>query len=490
MRNCGILMHITSLPSEYGIGTMGREAFNFVDFLKKSGQHYWQILPVGPTSYGDSPYQSFSSFAGNPLFIDLEALVEEELITKAECDECDFGDGERVNYEKQFNEKYELLRKACRRFFEKDDVKDFGEFCKKESEWLDDYALFMSLKYANSQKPWYEWEKPLVAREENAIKAAKEKYKSDISYWQFIQYIFDNQYKKMFEYCHENGIEIIGDLPIYCAHDSADVWANPDVFMLDEDRNPIDVAGCPPDYFSEDGQLWGNPIYNWQNLRNSGYTWWWKRIKKQYERYDVLRIDHFRAFDTYYAIPFGSKNARVGEWRNGPGREFFDTIRFACGDIRVIAEDLGDLFGSVKELLKWSGYPGLNVLQFAFNAGSETDYLPHRHIQNSVVYTGTHDNDTTKGWLDSCTKADLKLAVDYMRLNKREGYVWGVIRTAYASPSDLAIIPMQDFLSLGSEARMNTPSTLGGNWEWRVTNEELTDALAKKINALAKLYFR
>lgn len=483
-------MHITSLPSKYGIGTLGKEAFSFVDFLKKSGQHYWQILPVGPTSYGDSPYQSFSSFAGNPLLIDLDLLIKDRLLTKAECGACDFGDGKRVDYEKQFNNKFALLKTASERFFKKDKTEDFEEFCKREALWLDDYALFMALKYANGQKPWYEWDKPLAARDKFALEQAFAELSEEVLYWKFVQYVFDWQYKRLFDYCHENGIEIIGDMPIYAAHDSADVWANPEVFMLDEDKNPIDVAGCPPDYFSEDGQLWGNPIYNWQYLRDSGYKWWWQRIKKQYERFDVLRIDHFRAFDTYYAIPFGSENAKNGEWRKGPGREFFDTVRFACGDIRVIAEDLGELFDSVRELLEWSGYPGLNVLQFGFTAGCEGDYLPHKHKKNSVVYTGTHDNDTTRGWLENCSKADFKFARDYMRLSESEGLAWGVIRTAYSSTADLAVIPMQDFLELGSEARMNTPSTPAGNWQWRAEKKQLSDALAKKIKALAKLYFR
>lgn len=491
MRSCGILMHITSLPSHYGIGTMGKSAYNFVDFLKNAGQKYWQILPIGPTSYGDSPYQSFSSFAGNPLLIDLDLLIEEKLLKKSEIEKFDFGnDDTKVDYEKQFNGKYELLKIASERYFSENKISEFEAFCKKEEQWLTDYALFMSLKYDNEQKAWHKWEKPLVMRESWAIEQAKQKYAEDMKFWQFVQFVFENQYQKLKKYCNDKDIEIIGDLPIYAALDSACVWSNSEIFWLDNERKPIDVSGCPPDYFSKTGQLWGNPLYNWQILRNTGYNWWVRRINKQMERYDVLRIDHFRAFDTYYAIPFGSKTAEKGEWRIGPRGEFFDTIRFACGNIKVIAEDLGDLCQSVKDLLEWSGYSGLKVLQFAIAGESESTHMPHNHEKNYVVYTGTHDNDTTKGWIDSMSKEDLKFAKKYMTLNESEGYVWGIIRTAYESVADTAIVPMQDFLELGSEARMNTPSTLGGNWTWRIEAKDLSSSLAKRIYDLKKTYFR
>lgn len=480
-------MHITSLPSKYGIGTLGKEAYEFADFLKKSGQRLWQILPIGPTSYGDSPYQSFSSFAGNPLIIDLEELISKKLLTKAECDACDFGsDDSKVNFEKQFNERYKLLKKAYSRF---EKTSDFRAFCDREAYWLNDYALYMKLKYENNQKPWLSWKEDLINREWKAIDNAIWSDAEEIEYWKFIQYEFDLQYTKLKEYCNELNIEIIGDLPIYVALDSADVWANPDVFQLDEDKCPKAVAGCPPDYFSKTGQLWGNPLYNWDYLKRTNYEWWIKRIKKQFERFDILRIDHFRAFDTYYSIPYGNKTAEKGEWKNGPGIEFFDTVKKSLGELKIIAEDLGDLSPSVHELLSKTGYPGLKILQFAFD-GKNSDYLPHNHIKNCVVYTGTHDNDTTLGWFATASKQAKKTYNEYFEPTKSQAPNEVLIKAAYMSVADTIIIPMQDYLGLDTTARMNTPSTLGGNWEWRIDKKSLTKTMSEGILHLAEIYCR
>lgn len=480
-------MHITSLPSKYGIGTLGKAAYDFADFLHESGQTLWQILPIGPTSYGDSPYQSFSSFAGNPLLIDLEELIKEKLLTKAECDACDFGkEKDKVDYEKQFNARYTLLKKAYSRF---EKTAEFRAFCDKEAYWLNDYALYMKVKYENKQRQWLSWSKDLILREWQAIDNAIWSNAEEIEYWKFIQYEFDLQYKKIKEYCNDLGIEIIGDLPIYVALDSADTWANPEIFQLDEDKKPKAVAGCPPDYFSKTGQLWGNPLYDWDALKRTGYKWWIDRIKKQLERFDILRIDHFRAFDTYYSIPFGDKTAEKGEWKDGPRMDFFNAVKNSLGDIKIIAEDLGELFDSVRELLDETGYPGIKVLQFAFD-GKNSDYLPHNHTKNCVVYTGTHDNDTTVGWFDSASKTALKTFNEYFVPSKSLTKTEVLIRAAFASVADTVIIPMQDYLELDTNSRMNTPSTLGGNWQWRVEKGALTEELAEKIANLAEIYSR
>ena len=486
MRKSGILMHITSLPSKYGIGTLGKEAYNFADFLSKCGQKLWQMLPIGPTSYGDSPYQSFSSFAGNPLLIDLEMLIEEGLLTEEECDAVDFGDGKVVDYEKQFLGKYDLLKIAFSRF---DRDSKFREFCDKEAFWLNDYALFMKLKYENEQKSWYLWDKALVDREPSAIDAAVWSNAEEIEYWKFIQYVFETQYTALKEYVNSLGIEIIGDLPIYTALDSADVWSNPDVFWLDEDKKPVAVGGCPPDCFSKTGQLWGNPLYNWDYLKETGFDWWIKRIKKQYERYDILRIDHFRGFDTYYAIPFEDETAENGEWLIGPRMDLFDAVKKEIGEMKIIAEDLGDLFPSVHELLAETGFPGIKVLQFAFE-GYDNGYLTHNHIRNSVVYTGTHDNDTTEGWYAEASKEAVANMKEYLGVSRVQNATKLLIKEAYKSSANTVIIPMQDYLGLGTHARMNTPSTLGGNWQWRLEKTALTSKLAKEIKDLVRVYCR
>lgn len=490
MRTSGILMHISSLPSPYGIGTMGKEARKFADFLEKAGQKYWQILPICPTSYGDSPYQSFSSFAGNPYFIDLEYLCEEKLLKKKECESYPWGrDPRSVDYGILYDSRYKLLRHACRRF-EKREPEDFARFCEKEAYWLDDYALFMALKDANGGAAWFSWEKELKTREEKALKKARKKYAGDIRFYQMLQYLFFKQWWELKAYVNAKGIEIIGDVPIYVAGDSADVWANPEQFYLNEELDPIDVAGCPPDAFSEDGQLWGNPLFRWDVMKRDGYGWWTKRVQAMSKLYDVVRIDHFRGFDSYYAIPAGDDTAKNGEWRKGPGMDLFRVLEKNLGRLNIIVEDLGFLTPSMLELVKDSGFPGMKVIQFAFDSREGSNYLPHTYGQHCVVYTGTHDNDTLLGWMESAPKESVKFAKEYLNLTKKEGYNWGMMRGAWASVGDLAVVPMQDVIGLGGEARMNTPSTLGGNWQWRAMPEEINGKTAKRLYKYMEMYGR
>ena len=487
MRSSGVLMHISSLPSPYGIGTMGKEARKFADFLKKAGQKYWQILPVCPTSYGDSPYQSFSSFAGNPYFIDLETLCEEKLLTKKECESYPWGTNPRyVDYGVMYESRYPLLKKAYARF-RKHTPSDFSDFCEKEAEWLDDYALFMALKDAHGGDSWFLWEPELKTRKKRALDKARAEYAEDICFYQMLQYLFYRQWRRLKAYVNDLGIEIIGDVPIYVAGDSADVWANPKQFYLDKELNPIDVAGCPPDVFSVDGQLWGNPLFRWDVMKRDGYSWWIKRIGAVCQLYDVVRIDHFRGFDSYYAIPGKDETARNGEWRKGPGIELFHAIEEAIGRPNIIVEDLGFLTPSVVELVKQTGYPGMKILQFAFGDTPDNAYLPHNYDKNCVVYTGTHDNETVLSWYQGTDGKTRKYAKAYMNLSKKEGIHWGVMRTAWNSVANLAIMPMQDILGLGDEGRMNTPSTLGGNWEWRALAEDFTGKLAHKIHRYTKM---
>lgn len=490
MRTSGILMHISSLPSPYGIGTMGKEARKFVDFLDKAGQTYWQILPICPTSYGDSPYQSFSSFAGNPYFIDLDYLCKDKLLTKKECLSYEWGNNpEFIEYGTLYESRFPLLKKAYQRF-KKALPDDFAGFCEKNSDWLEDYALFMALKDANGGIAWFEWDKDLKLRKPAAIAAAKEELAEDIEFWKMLQYLFFKQWTELKAYANEKGIQIIGDVPIYVAGDSADVWANPGQFYLDENLDPIDVSGCPPDAFSDDGQLWGNPLFRWDAMKKDGYTWWTKRIKAMSELYDVVRIDHFRGFDSYYAIPAKDKTARNGEWREGPGMDLFNTLEKKLGKLNIIVEDLGYLTPSVKQLLKDTGFPGMKLIQFAFDSREESDYLPHTYPKNCVVYTGTHDNDTIMGWFKTAPKESIKYAKEYLRLSKEEGYNWGTMKAVWGCVGDMAIVPMQDILGIGSEGRMNTPSTLGMNWKWRAVDGQITSALAKKVCKNMEIYCR
>lgn len=490
MRSSGILMHISSLPSPYGIGTLGEEAYHFVDFLKQAKQTYWQILPVNQTSFGDSPYQSFSGFAGNPYFIDLNFLCENGYLEDGVCDLYDWGDDEtQVDYGTMYQSRYEVLHIAFENFIEHI-PKDFASFCEEQKDWLEDYALFMALKETHDGKPWIEWEEPLKKREEEAIKKAKEACAVDMQFWKMTQYFFFQQWNKLKAYANKNGIQIVGDVPIYVAADSVDVWTNPEQFYLDENRNMIDVAGCPPDAFCADGQLWGNPLFNWDVMKVDDYAWWTKRIAYIVTLYDVVRIDHFRGFESYYAIPAKDKTARNGEWRKGPGIELFKRMEEKLGKLNIIVEDLGYLTEDVIQMVKDSGYPGMKVLQFAFDSRESNNYLPHTYERNCVVYTGTHDNDTILGWFEHAPKDSVQFAKDYLRLQESEGYHWGMMKAVWASVGDTVFVTMQDLLGLGSEARMNTPSTLGCNWKWRITKGQITSELADKIAENMTLYAR
>ena len=491
MRRAGILMPISSLPSPNGIGTMGSEARKFADFLAKAGQSCWQILPVGPTSYGDSPYQAYSSFAGNPYFIDLYDLVEEYLLEEDDFVDLNWGDDvTSVDYEKLNQQRFDVLRLACTNVWKQEEDK-FRAFCTQQADWLEDYALFMALKGKNKGIAWYEWPEEERLRKPAALSKAKEELAEEIRFWQGVQYLFFRQWDALKQYVNEKGVSIIGDLPIYVAGDSADVWANPDQFQLDKEGKPTEVAGCPPDAFSEDGQLWGNPLFDWENMKKDGYTWWLKRIEAQFKIYDVLRIDHFRGFDEDYAIPYGDKTARNGRWRPGPGMDFFRKVNEKMGEREIIAEDLGFLTDSVRKLLEDTGYPGMKVMEFAFsNMDTGSDYLPHCYTSHCVVYPGTHDNDTIVGWMENSPKADVEFAKAYLRMSEDEGWHWGMMRGAWASPADLTIIQFQDVLGLGSEARMNTPSTVGANWKWRTKGDTFTAELAEKLYQDMRVYQR
>ncbi len=493
MRTSGVLLPISSLPSPYGIGTFSKEAYEFVDFLAEAGETYWQILPLGPTGYGDSPYQSFSTFAGNPYYIDLDALVELGWLTKAECEKkSKFGVPEYIEYDKIYETRFELLRTA---FANSGITKDkkFHKFIKDNSFWLDDYALYMAIKNAHNGLSYIEWEDDLRLRKEDAMNAAKKEYADEILFYKFQQYLFRTQWAKLKTYANKKGIKIIGDIPIYVAFDSADTWANPELFQFNAKGYPIAVAGCPPDAFSATGQLWGNPLYKWAYHKKAGFQWWISRIAFCFEIYDMVRIDHFRGFDEYYAIPYGDPTAEFGHWEKGPGYALFKAINNAIGEKPIIAEDLGFLTQSVIDLVEKTGYPGMKVLQFAFDPREESDYLPHNYTKNSVVYTGTHDNETTTGWYQGQDKEVQDFVKDYLSVTKAtstEDITWAMIRSALSSVSETAIIPMQDYLCLDNSARINTPSTLGDNWKWRLVPGQFDSKLAKKIYKLNSIYAR
>lgn len=491
-RECGVLLPISSLPSKYGIGCFSKSAYEFVDQLKAAGQGCWQILPLGPTSYGDSPYQSFSTFAGNPYFISLEDLIEEGVLTEKECDAVDFGSREDdVDYEKIYKGRYKLLRKA----YERSDISknpDFVRFQQEQAHWLGDYALFMAVKDRFEGIPWTEWAEDIRLRWNNALDYYRKELYFEIEFQEYMQFKFYKQWAKLKAYANRRGIRIIGDIPIYVAMDSADTWANPGLFKLDENNEPTQVAGCPPDGFSATGQLWGNPLYNWAYHKKTGYDWWLKRIAYCFDLYDIVRIDHFRGFDEYYSIPYGDETAVNGHWEKGPGMDLFNTVKEKLGELDIIAEDLGFLTESVFQLLKDSGYPGMKVLQFAFDPSEDSDYLTYKYQRNCVVYTGTHDNDTTAGWFEKLSDGDKEVALRYMNsfYTPKEEQHWDLIALAMRSTADTCIIPVQDFLGLGSEARINMPSTLGDNWKWRMTKGAFSEELKEKIRRMTKLYGR
>ena len=488
MRTSGILMHITSLPGEYGVGTMGKQAYEFVDFLKKAGQSIWQILPLTPTGFGDSPYQSCSTFAGNHYLIDLPTLVQEGLLTEQDLEGIRWNISEdKVDFGLLYNNRLKVLRAAYGRFTP---GADYEAFCAENSSWLPDFALFMALKDKFGGKPWYEWEEKLKFRDPDAIWAARGELKEQISFFSFVQYLFFKQWTALHDYAQKSGITIIGDVPIYVPRDSVEVWSSPELFQMDEKLDPKAVAGCPPDAFSADGQLWGNPLYRWDAVAADGYSWWIRRLAAAGKLYDVVRMDHFRAFAGYWSVPFGDKTAKGGQWITGPGMDFISAVKEALPELKLIAEDLGYLTQDVLDLRDASGYPGMKVLQFAFDSREPSDYLPHTYTANSVCYTGTHDNMTTRQWLETGTPEMQQYATEYMRLSKEEGMVWGVIRTAMSSVSDTCVIPLQDYLDLGAEARMNFPGTTNSNWTWRAKDGMIVDALAEKIRHLTTLYAR
>ena len=488
MRTSGILMHITSLPGEYGVGTMGKQAYEFVDFLKKAGQSIWQILPLTPTGFGDSPYQSCSTFAGNHYLIDLPTLVQEGLLTEQDLEGIRWNTSEdKVDFGLLYNNRLKVLRAAYGRFTP---GADYEAFCAENSSWLPDFALFMALKDKFGGKPWYEWEEKLKFRDPDAIWAARGELKEQISFFSFVQYLFFKQWTALHDYAQKSGITIIGDVPIYVPRDSVEVWSSPELFQMDEKLDPKAVAGCPPDAFSADGQLWGNPLYRWDAVAADGYSWWIRRLAAAGKLYDVVRMDHFRAFAGYWSVPFGDKTAKGGQWITGPGMDFISAVKEALPELKLIAEDLGYLTQDVLDLRDASGYPGMKVLQFAFDSREPSDYLPHTYTACSVCYTGTHDNMTTRQWLETGTPEMQQYAKEYMRLSEEEGMVWGVIRTAMSSVSDTCVIPLQDYLDLGAEARMNFPGTTNSNWTWRAKDGMIVDALAEKIRHLTTLYAR
>lgn len=485
----GILMHVSSLPGEFGIGTFGKNAYRFVDFLKNSSQTYWQILPVGPTGYGDSPYQSFSTFAGNPYFIDLEILVRQGYLENSDFENINWGnDAASVDYGKLYKNRPLVFEKAQEKF-QKNIPSDFNDFCKENDFWLEDYALFMAIKDAHDGIAFDKWEDSLRRREKSALKKWSQKCAEKIFYYKMLQYLFFKQWFSLKNYANENGVKIIGDIPIYVSSDSADVWANKKQFSINDDFTPIEIAGCPPDGFSADGQLWGNPVYDWDYMKKDGYSWWKKRLELSLRIYDVLRIDHFRGFESYYCIKYGSENAKDGVWKKGPGADLFNEIKKTYGELPIIAEDLGFLTDEVRQMLEKVGFPGMKVLQFAFDSRESGGYLPFSYTKNSVVYTGTHDNDTLKGWMNACKPEDLKYAKEFLRTDN-EKLPAEMMITAMASVSNTCILCMQDLIGLGGEARMNKPSTVGANWKWRVKSEQITKEISDFLNYYAKLYQR
>lgn len=485
-------MHLSSLPAPYGIGTMGRCAKEFVDFLVKAGQSYWQILPVCPTSYGDSPYQSFSTFAGNPYFIDLDLLKDEGLLELSEYENIDWESvPNKVNYGVLYEKRYPLLKIAYKRFIEKED-KDYESFCDEQSFWLNDYSIFMTIKGLNDGVSWIQWPEEFKKREAKAIEAVCADNMEEIGFWKFLQYFFFKQWKELRAYANENGVSIIGDLPIYVALDSADVWANPQMFQLDENLEPTFVAGCPPDGFSATGQLWGNPLFRWDKMEEDNYAWWIKRITYACNIYNMLRLDHFRGFESYYAIPYGDKDAFGGHWEQGPGIKLFEALEKSSGRLDIIAEDLGFLTEPVKELLAKSGFPGMKVFELGFDSRDPNgiEYVPHSFKNNYVAYVGTHDNDTIQGWFTTASPEDVRYAQEYLSMPSLMQGHWHMMKALWATVADLTIVQAQDLFGLGSESRMNIPSTLGNNWCWRALEGSFDDTLAMRLKHFMELYDR
>ncbi len=491
-RASGILLHPTSLPGKYGIGSLGKAACEFIDFLVRAKQQFWQMLPLGPTGYADSPYQCFSSHAGNPNLIDLDILVKSRLLQADDLEDYPHFSNKKVEYEGIQQTRLPLLRKAFHTFMTYADSTEklaYRNFLKEQSKWINDYALFMAIKANRNQNPWYQWENPLKKREPEAINAIQALLHEEVDFHKFLQFLFFKQWIAVKEYAFNHKIRIIGDIPLYVALDSADAWANPEIFEFDENLDPIRVGGVPPDYFSETGQLWGNPLFRWDVLKEQGYRWWIDRIKTNLFLYDIIRIDHFRGFAAYWAVPYGEKTAINGQWITCPGKEFFDAMRMEFGDLPIIAEDLGVITPDVEELRDGFGLPGMKILQFAFDSSEANDYIPYNYPKNCIVYTGTHDNDTVVGWFDNASPNDRAYVLDYLNTNDYEIH-WSFIRLAWASVANTAIVPMQDLLGLNTSARMNLPGTTQNNWQWRVNADACTPELAGKLAHLTVLYGR
>ena len=490
-RSCGILLPVFALPSPYGIGTLGQAAYDFVDFLRQAGQSWWQMLPLGPTGYGDSPYQSFSSYAGNPYFIDPDLLRRDGLLTAQEIASLAWGsDPARVDYAALYENRFVLLQKAAERGWARDRA-EVQLFARQNAQWLPDYALYMAVKRHFDEKPWTQWpDEAIRLRKPEAMAQYRQMLASDIRMFTYSQFLFFRQWNALRAYAHEQGVGIIGDLPIYVSMDSADVWAEPAFFQLDSNGYPTETAGVPPDCFSRDGQLWGNPLYRWEAMKADGYGWWIRRVDGAAKLYDMLRIDHFRGFESYWAVPYGDTTAKNGHWVKGPGMDLVQVLLNWFPQMQFIAEDLGFLTPEVRELLADSGLPGMKVLEFAFDSREPSSYLPHLYTPHCVCYTGTHDNAPLPAWKEEADPDDLALAVQYLGLNEEEGFHWGVLRGGMSSVAELFVAQMQDYLGLGAESRINTPGEPVGNWQWRLHPGQLTAALSRRMAHMARLYGR
>ncbi|MBD2495671.1 4-alpha-glucanotransferase [Nostoc sp. FACHB-280] len=493
-RSSGILLHPTSFPSRFGIGDLGLAAYKFIDFLRESYQQYWQVLPLGPTGYGNSPYAAYSAMAGNPFLISPEKLQEQGLLAETDFANLPEFNNSQVDYDKVIGFKTQLLKIACKNFQSQAtplQQTEFAGFCDSKAYWLDDYALFMALKDAHEGASWHTWEPELVKREPAAIEQAKQQLSAEIFYYKFIQFEFFREWSELKTYANMSGIQIIGDIPIYVAQDSADVWSHPEIFCLDEEtREPKLMAGVPPDYFSATGQLWGNPVYDWEELQNQNFKWWIGRFEAMLDYLDVIRIDHFRGFEAYWAVPQGEETAINGEWVKAPGDELFAAIKEALGKLPVLAEDLGVITPEVEALRDKYEFPGMKVLQFAFGSDPGNPFLPFNYSRNFVVYTGTHDNDTSVGWFDKANDYEKHNFLLYLGCISPEGVHWDLIRLALSSVANQAIIPLQDVLGLGTDARMNFPSVAEGNWGWRYHTEALSKELSDRLKTLTQLYGR
>ena len=489
-RGAGILLPVSSLPSPYGIGALGKAAFAFIDFLKEAGQKYWQVLPVGPTSFGDSPYQSFSAFAGNPYFIDLDTLREEGLLEQAEIDAFDWGDApDDVDYAKLYQSRFQVLRSAFQRSGHRD-TQEYRAFCEAQALWLEDYALYMALKDSFEGHEWLRWPEKIRLRDAEEVEIWSGLLEEERDFWKFCQYKFFEQWDRVRAYAKQNGVQIIGDIPIYVALDSADVWVHGELFQLDEQRRTTCVAGVPPDAFSETGQLWGNPLYDWEEMERTDFAWWKARMAHSARLYDVIRIDHFIGTVRYYAIPYGATTAAVGEWRQGPGMKLVKAMDSAVGKSKIIAEDLGALVPEVRKVLKQAGYPGMKVMQFGFDSDAQNEHLPHNYSQNLAIYGGTHDNETLVGHYVENPSKDSRYAMRYLQVHRRKDIPKAMVVAGYASVANTVLYQIQDLLFLPNSARMNFPSTLGGNWRWRLVDGQLTVELADWLRGLTEIYGR